>query len=105
MRRRYRWNPETQRQEEILPTSPIEGVTIMPDIEPFVSPVDGTVVTGRRALREHNKRHNVTNVADYREEWQQKAKERERFYSGDPSYDSQRRREHLIRAFEQNRRR
>lgn len=35
------------------------------DIEAFVSPIDGLVVSGRAALREHNKKHNVTNIADY----------------------------------------
>lgn len=72
----------------------------MPDIEPFVSPVDGKVISGRRALREHNKKHNVTNPADFKNEWEQKRKERERFYSGDTSYDSKRRKEHLIQAIE-----
>jgi hypothetical protein len=35
------------------------------DIEAFVSPVDGTVVTGRASLREHNERNGVTNIGDY----------------------------------------
>jgi hypothetical protein len=35
------------------------------DIESFVSPIDGTVVTGRASLREHNERNGVTNIADY----------------------------------------
>lgn len=35
------------------------------DIKPFVSPIDGQVVSGRAALREHNKKHGVTNIADY----------------------------------------
>lgn len=30
----------------------------------FVSPVDGTTITGRRALEEHNKRNNVVSMAD-----------------------------------------
>lgn len=34
------------------------------DIGPFVSPVDSSVVNGRADLREHNKRHNVTNDLD-----------------------------------------
>jgi len=77
----------------------------MPDIEAFRSPIDGTVITGRKALREHNKRHNVTNVADYSEEWKQKTRERERFYSGDPSYDRKRRTEHLKEAYDKLERR
>lgn len=35
------------------------------DIDAFVSPIDGQVVSGRAALREHNKKHGVTNIADY----------------------------------------
>lgn len=92
------------RQELIEPTESQNNGLIMPDIEPFVSPVDGSVITGRRALREHNKRHGVTNVADYKNEWRDKAKERASFYSGDAKYDQKRRIEHLKNAFEKHRR-
>lgn len=70
----------------------------MPDIEPFVSPVDGSVITGRAALREHNKRHNVTNVADFKNEWAEKAKQRAQMFTGDPRFDAKRRKEAIIRA-------
>lgn len=93
------------RQELISLEIPTDGVMVMPDIEPFVSPVDGTVITGRKALREHNKRHNVTNAADYRETWREAAKRRERFLSGDPSFDQARRKESLIKAYDQTFRR
>lgn len=73
---------------------------VMPDIPDFVSPIDGRVVHGRKGLREHNKEHNVTNVADFTNEWKRAATERERFFSGDPSYDSSRRKEALRRAFD-----
>lgn len=105
MRRRYRWNPETLRQEEITPENGGGGLTIMPDIEPFVSPVDGSVITGRKALREHNRRHNVTNAADFKEEWAKKAQERASFYGGDTRYDRERRIEHLKAAYEKVHRR
>ena len=72
----------------------------MPDIPDFVSPIDGRVIKGRKGLREHNKQHNVTNIADFKETWEKAAKERERFFSGDPTYDSKRRKEHLIQAYE-----
>lgn len=52
------------------------GYYIQPDIEPFVSPVDGRVITGRRALEAHNKRHNVTNVADFSDEWRETTRQR-----------------------------
>jgi hypothetical protein len=38
--------------------------TIVGDIEPFVSVVDGSVISSRRALREHNARNDVVLTAD-----------------------------------------
>ena len=38
------------------------GLTIIKDIEPFVSPVDGSVVSSRAARREHNRRNQVEDV-------------------------------------------
>lgn len=38
---------------------------VMKDLEPFVSPVDGTVIRDRAQLRAHNKKHGVTNAQDY----------------------------------------
>jgi hypothetical protein len=37
---------------------------IIGDIQPFVSPIDGTVLGSRRDLREHCARHNVVLTAD-----------------------------------------
>jgi hypothetical protein len=76
------------------------GLLIMGDIEPFKSPVDGSVITGRSALRQHNKRHNVTNPADYKEEWKTKAKERAKVFTPGAGFDKQRRIEHIKRALE-----
>lgn len=76
------------------------GVIIMPDIPDFVSPIDGRIIHGRRGLREHNKEHNVTNVADYKETWEKAAKERARAFTPGSGYDSERRKEHLIRNYE-----
>lgn len=72
----------------------------MPDIEPFKSPVDGSIVSGRAALREHNRRNNVTNTADYKNEWADAAKKREAFFTG-KSRDPERARE-LARAWERH---
>lgn len=71
----------------------------MPDLPDFVSPIDGKVVHGRRGLREHNKFHKVTNPADYTEQWAKQRQERDRFYTGDKTYDT-RRKEHIIRAYD-----
>lgn len=73
----------------------------MGDLEPFVSPIDGSVITGRAALREHNKRHNVTNVADYNKpggQWEKQAKEREKFFTGQ-GYNREQRREALKQSY------
>ena len=59
------------------------GSMVLPDIQPFVSSVDGSVVLGRASLREHNRRHNVTNVADYKETWARAQAQREATYKGE----------------------
>lgn len=43
--------------------------SVLRPIDPFVSPVDGSVISDRSHLRAHNKRHGVTNVRDYGEGW------------------------------------
>ncbi len=53
------------------------------DIEAFVSPVDGTVISDRKQLREHNERNGVVNTAEFgTDHWDRKAKERADFYEG-----------------------
>lgn len=37
---------------------------IIGDIEPYVSPIDGSTITGRRALRDHCKTHGVVLAED-----------------------------------------
>lgn len=38
---------------------------IQNDIEPFVSPIDGSHITSRSHLRTHNAKHGVTDSRDY----------------------------------------
>jgi len=52
------------------------------DYQPFVSPIDGSVITGRRAYSEHCRKHNVVNAAELSGEWERAAKRREQHYSG-----------------------
>ena len=40
------------------------GVTILPDLPDFVSPIDGKHYSGRAGMRDHCSRHNVVPVAD-----------------------------------------
>lgn len=69
---------------------------IMGDLPDFVSPIDGKVVNGRAGLRDHNKRHDVTNPADFKETWAKAAKEREKVFTG--QNDKKARRETIERV-------
>ena len=75
----------------------------MGDLAEFVSPIDGQVVRGRAAYREYTKRHNVTNVADYKETWEKAAKDRARLFTPGSKYDRERRIERIKEAIERNR--
>lgn len=107
MRRKYRYNPKTKEMEQVSdkPTGGDLGVLICPDITPFRSVVDGSTISGRKALREHNKRNDVTFAEDFKGEWEGKAKQRDAMYSGDIKFDRQRRVGHLINAVEKHTRR
>jgi hypothetical protein len=59
------------------------GAAIHGDVTPFVSPVDGSIISDRRQLREHNLRNNVVNSDEFgTQHWDEKRKERDRFYTG-----------------------
>ena len=59
------------------------GAAVHGDIQSFVSPVDGSVISDRRQLREHNKRNNVVNQAEFDgETMNKKRKEREDLHQG-----------------------
>lgn len=45
-------------------TPSASGVTFMPDLPDFVSPIDGKLYSGRAGMREHNAMHNVVPTAD-----------------------------------------
>ena len=54
------------------------------DIESFVSPIDGSVISDRKQYREHCEKHNVVPAAEFTPEfYAEKAKERERVYKGE----------------------
>ena len=83
-----RWNEESGKYE-LIPRDEAAvrfggGTAVHGDIESFVSPIDGSVITDRKQLREHNKRHNVVNQAEFNPEYlEKKKKERERLYNGE----------------------
>lgn len=45
----------------------VNAPTVRREIRAFLSPIDGSVVSTRRELAAHNKRHGVTNASDYSE--------------------------------------
>ena len=51
------------------------SAAVMGDLEAFVSPIDGTLIDDRGKLRAHNKRHGVTNCADYSPEFYEKKRQ------------------------------
>ena len=78
-----------------------QSALIMPDIEQFVSPVDGSIITGRAMLRRHNKAHGVTNMADYSAGYmEKKAVERDAASRGQTQQDKQHRIDNIIRAID-----
>lgn len=46
------------------PDRPGKGVTILPDLPDFVSPLDGKQYSGRAGMREHCAKHDVVPTAD-----------------------------------------
>ena len=72
---------------------------VMGDIKPFISPIDRKPVTTRPQLEEHNRRHGVTNSADYPKEW---VAERGKSIVRKQEQESKRqRKELLIKAYHQ----
>jgi hypothetical protein len=80
------------------------GYHIQGDIEPFVSPIDKTVITGRAALRAHNKKHGVTDMRDYGPEWfERRGKEKNADRLGQTKAAKQERINLLKQAYERQR--
>jgi hypothetical protein len=70
----YVQDPETGKlvpKQEYVPKGP-DAPYIQGCMEEFVSPIDRTVIADRAQLRAHNKRHGVTNSADYSANYLQK---------------------------------
>jgi hypothetical protein len=83
-------------------SSAASRLLISGDMAPFKAP-DGTVITGRAAWRDYCKTHGVTHVSDYNSPggyWDKMRAERERAHTPGGGYDSQRRKEHLVRNFD-----
>ncbi len=59
MRKTYIYNHGTK--EIILKTNPHQskGYAVISDVEPFKSPIDGTVLSSRSQIRDHERKHQV----------------------------------------------
>lgn len=73
---------------------------VMPDLEPFQMP-DGTIISGRVAYNEYCRQHNVTNPADYKEQWAKQAAERQKAFTPGSGYDRERRIDHIKRNYKE----
>ena len=105
---RYRQDPVTNKMIPIdeAAARAAPGVYLHGDIESFISPVDGSVITDRRQLREHNKRNNVVNADEFTPEfYADAAKKRSDHYQGKTSRkETQARREVINEIIERQQR-
>ena len=84
-----KWDEKTQTSTfvEVGTSRPAHhSAAVQGDIESFVSPVDGSVISDRNQLREHNKRNNVVNTDEFGpDHWENKQKERDNYRRGQHS--------------------
>lgn len=81
---RYIQDPETLK---LIPANEYQGgpkprIHIQGDIESYVSPVDGEVISDRGQERRYMRERGLARPDDFKEHWKQKAKEREDFHTG-----------------------
>lgn len=102
MRRNYRYDPKTDTMVEYTTkyTRMAETPYIQANFEPFKSPIDGTIISDRGALRNHMKRHDVVNPLDYKNHFEKKRKEREQRANGTHPGEREQRRQTISDACE-----
>jgi hypothetical protein len=74
------------------------GPMIQPDIEPFRSIIDGEVISSRRDLRNHMRKHDVVPTAEFSAEWHRAAARRREIQQG--RHDKQARIQALSDSYE-----
>lgn len=73
------------------------------DIESFKSPIDGEVITTRKQLAEHNRRHGVTDSRDYSRGYiESRARQRHQKTIAQDSAGKRQRVNHIIEAIERH---
>ena len=50
----------------------VKAAYVSGSFEPFKSPIDGSIISDPSKLRDHNKRHDVTDIREYGAEWFEK---------------------------------
>lgn len=79
------------------------STNIIRAMDEFISPIDQTIISDRRQLREHNKKHGVTNSQDYSAGFlQKKQKARTAMLQGEGRAAQEDRVQDLKRAIESN---
>ena len=74
-----------------------DGVAIQGDFEPFISPIDRTVISGRKQYREHCEKHNVVPAQEFDTAYyHRKAVERRKALEGEHSTEETFRRKQEI---------
>ncbi len=77
MRKTYVHDPETGKM--VLKSRRCQGANapvVHGDVDDFISPIDGSLIDDRGKLRRHNKKHGVTDMRDYSEDFIQKRGQR-----------------------------
>lgn len=104
MKRRFRYNEKTREMEEVTDgAAKYTGGVIIPDIEPFVSPVDGTVISSRVHRDAYMREKGLAFTDDYNKPggfWERKQKERADYFAGRTNPDSHNRKSQMSDAFE-----
>jgi len=96
-RKVYVYDPISKEMVEKGSVDQVRVHDIMPDLADFVSPIDRSVVHGRRGLREHCRQHGVTGTSDFTNHWKNFQKKREALFAG--TDNNPRRKEAIVRAF------
>ena len=99
---RWRQDPVTLEliliEESTGPRAP--RVAIFNDLPSFRSPVDGSIISDRGQMREHNKRNDVVCAQEFSDSYfEGKAKERADFYQGKSTKYKAERIDDLLRAY------
>ena len=74
--------------------SPIFG-----DLPDFQSPVDGSIVNGRKGLRDQFARHGVTHASDFTQTWKKSAEQRAAAHTPGSGYERNQRKQALIESY------